>query len=231
MNFSTVRLQTIDSKLQVHCLKLLTYPDQAGKEKNRNSILHVSFYPLSIILLLTLLLVFIRPQLRGYPKQDTINIDLAKSQPNKIDNRTAGTTLLNSEDILFKSMDGQLINIKDLQGKVVFINFWATWCPPCMVEMPTVQSLYSTLKKDDRFVFLLVDVDDKPTKAQKFMNRRSFDLPVYTPVSPVPHILFSGALPTTVVLNKNRKIVFKHEGAADYSHADFIQYMNKLADQ
>lgn len=187
---------------------------------------------ITALLVIFMLAMLIKPNFKGYVIQNLMKIGLF--QPNvPIFSDTAASTesIVDSEDIFFKSVDGQIVNIKDQQGKVVFINFWATWCPPCVAEMPSIQKLYSNFKKDNSVLFLLVDMDNEPERSQKFMDKRKFDLPVYTPASSIPSILFTRSLPTTVVLNKNRKIVFKHEGTADYSNPDFVNYIKELAQQ
>lgn len=188
---------------------------------------------ISAFLVVFVLAILIQPNFKGYILQNLMKIGLFQPEVPKISEVAIAATdsSVDNEDILFKSMDGQIVNLKDQKGKVVFINFWATWCPPCVAEMPSIQKLYSTLKEDERILFLLVDMDNKPEKSQKFMDKRRFNLPVYTPASSIPDILFTRALPTTIVLNKNRKIVFKHEGTADYSNAEFINYIKELAEQ
>ena len=188
---------------------------------------------ITVLLVIFMLAMLIKPNFKGYVLQNLMKIGLFQPKVPESSNVAIAATegAVDNEDILFKSVDGQIVNIKDQQGKVVFINFWATWCPPCVAEMPSIQKLYSTLRADDRILFLMVDMDNKPEKSQKFMDKRKFDLPIYTPASSIPSILFTRSLPTTIVLNKNRKIVFKHEGTADYSNSEFINYIKELAEQ
>jgi thiol-disulfide isomerase/thioredoxin len=188
---------------------------------------------ITAILVAFVLAMLIKPDFKGYVIQNLMKVGLFQPKvPESIGTALIETeSSLENEDILFKSIDGKVVDLKDQKGKVVFINFWATWCPPCVAEMPAIQKLYTHFKGDDRVLFLLVDVDNKPDKSQKFMDKRKFDLPVYTPESTIPSILLTGAIPTTVVLNKNRKIVFRHEGTADYSNNEFVNYIKELAEQ
>lgn len=124
-----------------------------------------------------------------------------------------------ASEFTVKDETGKKIALASLKGKVVFINFWATWCPPCRAEMPTINTLYNKLKKEEDVVFLLVDMDDTPyPKAQKYMDDNKLNLPVYAPESRIPSNFFSGALPTTVILDKEGNIALRHAGAADYSN-------------
>lgn len=128
----------------------------------------------------------------------------------------------------FSDAGGVVRSTADLKGKVVFINFWATWCPPCRAEMPSLNALYNELKSDDRFVFLFVSEDDDPSKAQRYLEESGFTVPLVTRAGNVPAQLYSGTLPTTVVLNKEGAVVFKHEGVAGYNTQRFKQQLKDL---
>jgi thiol-disulfide isomerase/thioredoxin/glutaredoxin len=68
----------------------------------------------------------------------------------------------NAQPIQFtlESLSGKKISLDEFRGKVVFLNFWATWCPPCIEEMPSMARLYERMKNDPRFVMLAVSTDD-----------------------------------------------------------------------
>lgn len=132
-------------------------------------------------------------------------------------------------DVTFKSSTGAETSIAKLRGKVVFINFWATWCPPCIAEMPAIQKLYEQMAADKNIVFIMLDTDQNMNKAQRFMTRKKLTLPVHNATSGIPDVLFKGALPTTVVLNKKGQIVYKGEGAANYADEKFVAMMRKLS--
>lgn len=128
----------------------------------------------------------------------------------------------------FRDGSGKIIALSDLKGKVVFLNFWATWCPPCRAEMPSMNDLYKKYSTDPDIVFITVDTDNNYKKAKKFLDRRRFMLPLYTVASEIPADLFAGKLPTTLVIDKQGKIVFKHEGMADYSDKRFTGFLDGL---
>lgn len=133
-----------------------------------------------------------------------------------------------SDEVVFADVKRKKVSLSSLKGKVVFINFWATWCPPCRAEMPSIQKLYTRFKNNKNVVFLLVDADGKPDLSANFMERRGFDLPVCTMVSEVPQNLFSGTLPTTAILDKSGRIVYTGLGAADYSSPKVIAFIEQL---
>lgn len=140
----------------------------------------------------------------------------------------AGTQTTNLSGIRFKDINGQLIDLGDLKGKVIFLNFWATWCPPCLAEMPAINKLYGKFKDDKDVVFILADADGNLVKSQKFMNRKEYHMPVYSVASEIPDVLFKGSLPTTVVFDKQGRISYNESGAADYADAKFIAFISKL---
>lgn len=173
-----------------------------------------------LLIAFALLIVFV-PSAKAFLISGLIQVGVLRpEQPNEVP--------LAVQEVSFRSIDGKSVTLSQLRGKVVFINFWATWCPPCIAEMPTIQKLKNIYASNEDVVFLLVDVDNKPEKAKEFMNSRKFTLPIYTATSSIPDILFKGPLPTTSVLNKEGKIVYHGEGAANYANKKFVAMMDKL---
>jgi thiol-disulfide isomerase/thioredoxin len=156
--------------------------------------------------------------LRQVISTGVLNTGIKKEAPIK---QQAGT------EFSFSSPDGNILSSSMLQGKVVFINFWASWCPPCRAEMPSLNNLYQALKNDNRFVFLFVSEDDDRTKASAYLEKNDFSVPVYyrNKVSPE---MFSGTLPTTIVLDKKGNIVMKRTGLAGYDNEKFISQLKSL---
>jgi thiol-disulfide isomerase/thioredoxin len=131
-------------------------------------------------------------------------------------------------DIRFKNQKGEFVTLSSLKGKVVFINFWATWCPPCVGEMPSINKLYEKYKNNDDVIFIMIDVDANLEKANAFMQKRKYNMPLYEMASGVNDQIFSGVLPTTVVVDKKGRISFKGEGAANYNSKKFVDFMQEL---
>ncbi|NAS32757.1 redoxin family protein [Flavobacteriaceae bacterium R38] len=104
-------------------------------------------------------------------------------------------------------------NLNSAKGKVVLINFWATWCPPCIAEMPDLQKLYD--EYGDKIVFLFVTNENAKT-VNTFFNKNGYKLPVYQSRKKAPEILFSRSIPTTYLIDKEGKIVIEKTGAADW---------------
>lgn len=133
-----------------------------------------------------------------------------------------------SLDLRFKDQNGKTVSLNELKGKVVFVNFWATWCPPCLAEMPSINKLYEQHKNNADVVFIMLDADNNFEKATGYMKSREYTMPVYQMASSVPEQLFAGSLPTTVVFDKQGRLSFKHEGAANYNSKKFVAFIEKL---
>ena len=122
---------------------------------------------------------------------------------------------------------GDNFNLKDHKGKVILVNFWATWCPPCVAEMPSLQKLYTDYK--DKVVFVLV-AEDKVAKVNTYLKENEFNFQVFYSKSNTPKELVSKVIPTTYILNKEGKIVVNETGAKDWNSAktrDLIESLLK----
>jgi cytochrome c biogenesis protein CcmG, thiol:disulfide interchange protein DsbE len=82
-------------------------------------------------------------------------------------------------DFTAKTIEGKTVGLSDLRGKVVLINIWASWCPPCRAEMPAIEHTYQSFK-DNGFVVLAVDstVQDTAANAQAFVSENQFSFPI-----------------------------------------------------
>jgi thiol-disulfide isomerase/thioredoxin len=110
--------------------------------------------------------------------------------------------------------DGKEINFEMTKGKVVLVNFWATWCPPCVAEMPSLQDLYNDYNEKVEFMFV---AQDKVEKVSAFIAKKGYTLPVYYSRTEAPKLLTSKSIPTTYVINKEGKIIVAETGAADWN--------------
>lgn len=181
----------------------------------------------NILLLSFLLLIVFVPSAKAFMLRGLMEIGLFKpGSANKV-----VTPAADLSGIRFKDINGKVVDLASLKGKVVFLNFWATWCPPCLAEMPSINKLHAQFKDDPDFVFLLIDADSELVKAQQFMTKKKYDIPVYETASNIPKQLFKGSLPTTIVFDKQGRIAFNEEGAANYAHKKFVEFMLQLKNQ
>ena len=127
----------------------------------------------------------------------------------------------------FKNAEGELISTERLHGKVVFINFSATWCPPCLAEMPSIQNLYTHYKNDNRIIFIMADADNKLAESTSFLRKRSIDLPVYTIYGTIDPALYQGTLPTTLIVNKEGKVILHHTGIGRYDTRSIYELLDR----
>ncbi|MEQ7798336.1 TlpA disulfide reductase family protein [Pedobacter sp. ASV1-7] len=141
---------------------------------------------------------------------------------------TALTEVKDLSGIRFKDASGNIVDLGSLKDKVVFLNFWATWCPPCLAEMPSVNKLYEQFKNDKDVVFIMVDADSDLAKSQKYMDKKGYGLPVYQVASNIPEVIFKGSLPTTVVFDKKGRVSYNEAGAANYASDKFIEFIKQL---
>ncbi len=131
-------------------------------------------------------------------------------------------------ETLFKDEKSNIVKLADLKGKVVFINFWATWCPPCIAEMPSIQKLFNETQGEN-ITFLMVDIDGDHSKAKDFMLKKNYTLPVYSLASSISKDIYKGSTPTTVILDKSGQIIHHHVGLSNYGDKNFIDFITGAA--
>jgi thiol-disulfide isomerase/thioredoxin len=116
------------------------------------------------------------------------------------------------------------IDFSNQKGRVTIVNYWATWCPPCLAEMPSFQSLYEDYK--DRVDFMFVSNEELEI-TQAYLSRKNYTLPSYKPLSEPPGLLFTESLPTSYLIDKNGNILIKKVGAADWNSAKTRAILDK----
>jgi thiol-disulfide isomerase/thioredoxin len=165
---------------------------------------------------------------RGWMLRQLMTMGLFKAEIKK------ENTLSNESDIgisfQYRDENGNMFSGDSLKGKVVFINFWASWCPPCRAEMPSLDHLYNQLKPDSRFVFLFINEDEDISRAKKYLTDNDYNIPLHTGAGNMPSEIYSGTLPTTVVLNKKGQVAMKHEGLANYNTKEFLSQLKELSE-
>jgi len=133
-------------------------------------------------------------------------------------------------DFTLDQLDGTKLDFQELEGKVVFINFWATWCAPCIAEMPGIQDLYGTFQDHPDIVFIMINIEGKEDKVRKFIKKKKYTFSIYFPdASLIPKVYESSGIPATFVLDKEGYIAYKKIGMASYDSDSFVKYIEKLA--
>lgn len=175
------------------------------------------------------IVILISPQAKALMIEGLMKIGLFKPP---VEN-TEPKQMANGEEnlapsLILKSSTGKSLDIKDQKGKVLFINFWATWCPPCRAEMPSINEMYNRYKNNPKVMILEVDADNDFSKSVPFMKDNKYQMPVYNTASAMPDGFLADALPTTIIIDKAGTIVARHEGGADYTDKGFYKYMESL---
>lgn len=124
-----------------------------------------------------------------------------------------------------QNVGGQSKQIAIGTGKVAFISYWATWCPPCIAELPGIQELYTDY--GDRVEFVLL-TQETPEKVQRFISKKGYDVPVYIPQMQAPEILQENSIPTNYIIDKKGTIIIKETGAADWNSAKVRTLLDEL---
>jgi thiol-disulfide isomerase/thioredoxin len=131
-------------------------------------------------------------------------------------------------DWTIQSLDGQDFKMANAKGKVVFLNFWATWCSPCVAEMASIQRLYEKLK-DKGVVFACIS-NEETSKVSRFVRRKGYTFPIYTMRGSPPAVFNTQRVPTTFMLSRDGRIALKHIGSAkwdDHKSVDVIKGLMK----
>lgn len=121
---------------------------------------------------------------------------------------------------------GEISDFAQFKGKRVFINLWATWCPPCRAEIPSIQKLYAKTDKN-KTVFVMLSLDNNFETAKQFAERTKLDIPIYYPAGNLPALFNVESIPITFIFNENGELIHRQEGAADYNTNFFAEMLNK----
>ena len=120
---------------------------------------------------------------------------------------------------------GKTVSLEEFKGKLIFVNFWATWCPPCIAEMPSMQKLYANYQ--DKIVFLFVTTDSFE-KANAFLVKENLDLPIFQSISNPPLDMVSSTIPATYLIDQHNNVVIAKIGPADWNSASFRSKLDDL---
>ncbi|QNA46292.1 TlpA family protein disulfide reductase [Lacibacter sediminis] len=129
------------------------------------------------------------------------------------------------DKIKLTELDGTPIELHQYEGKTIFINFWATWCGPCIQEMPSIQKAKTSLKDED-IVFLFAS-NEEVEAIEAFKKKQSYDFH-YVRVENLEQLNII-ALPTTYIFNPDKKLVFSEMGYRKWDNKNNIDLILNAA--
>jgi peroxiredoxin len=133
-------------------------------------------------------------------------------------------------DFVLENLKGGSVSLGELRGKVVFLHFWATWCPPCLVELPGLQRFVEGLDKE-RYALLAVCVDnEQPTRIRDFFKSWGSEIPVYLdPGGSLARRFGTIRFPETYILDREGGVCGKVIGAGDWNMSKWAHILHTCA--
>ena len=155
----------------------------------------------------------------------------AQLEPPELSHRlTPVTPPVAADNFVLQDMDGRRHALEDYRGKVVLINFWATWCPPCVKEMPSLERLYQQLG-DQPFVVLAINQWENSDHVFAFMGQidvfPSFPI-LFDPDSAVSEAFGVKGLPTSFLLDGEGRVVYRAIGGRQFDHPEIVTRIREL---
>lgn len=176
-------------------------------------------FNIAIVVIIVLLLI---PQ-TGKTLKVGVHKIFGMFSPSEVSEKNRKT--LTSYDWKLANYKGEEYNLAESKGKVVFVNLWATWCPPCIAEMPSMQKLYDDY--NDKITFLFVS-NEHQDKVISFFEKKGYNLPSFLPLSEIPGELYSRTIPATYIIDKKGVIMVDKKGAADWNGDSVRSLLDRL---
>lgn len=126
-------------------------------------------------------------------------------------------------DFNLMGMDGDTHTLEDLKGKFVLVNFWATWCNPCKVEMPLLEKLHQTLKSE-KFTVLGLHVGPGPENIEEFKKLMPISFPIYVDMDLEVNWGVPG-LPTTFLMDPEGKLIYRAVGKREFASDEMVNFL------
>jgi len=135
-------------------------------------------------------------------------------------------------DFSLKDLNSRKVGLKQFREKIIFLNFWATWCGPCKEEMPSLEVLHQQFKEKN-FILLAISVDYEGLKpVQEFINKHHYTFPVLLdPKCETLDLFEVKGIPTTFIIDKKGRMVGKAVGQRDWKSPEVISLINLLVEK
>lgn len=127
-------------------------------------------------------------------------------------------------------IDGKPVDVTEYEGKIIFMNFWATWCGPCRAEMPSMAKLYEELKEQG--LVMVAITDESPEPVRKYLEKSPYPFPILLdPEAILFRRLRVRGLPTTFVFNDKNELVLEHVGGYNWSTPDLVAEFRRMLNE
>ena len=131
------------------------------------------------------------------------------------------------EDVIFMNINQKNVNLDDFKGKLILLNFWATWCAPCKKEMPSLDNLQSNTELNNLKIFPINISQENIPKIESFFNElniKNLDIYFDSPITLAKKLSLRG-VPTSIILNKEGKEFARIIGSIDFNDEKFINWL------
>ena len=131
------------------------------------------------------------------------------------------------KDVIFMDINQKNVNLDDFKGKLIILNFWATWCAPCKEEMPSLDNLQSNTKLNNLKIFPINIGQEDLSKSESFfkqLNIKNLDIYIDAPITLAKKFSLRG-VPTTILFNKEGKEFARIMGSIDFNDNKFINWL------
>lgn len=152
-------------------------------------------------------------------------IKLTSLPPSTLDKNEQFKINQQAESWLIYDMKGNQVLFSSLNEKPVFLNFWATWCPPCVAELPGIIELYEKYKEEVNFVLVS---NESPEKVSSFAKKHDFEEALFYQNTSLPANFSSQSIPTTFIISKGGLVVVSEKGAARWNSSRIEEVIKKL---
>ena len=128
----------------------------------------------------------------------------------------------------FEDLEGSQFSLRDFRGKTLFINYWATWCNPCLAEMPSMVKLYNQYKDNQDIVFLYLSKENRNTIIDYIPKDETLaQLPLYKIISD-DELFSTRGIPTTFIVDSSGEVIVKDVGSAIWDDQSVINYIDNI---
>jgi peroxiredoxin len=190
---------------------------------------HFAFMALKLLIILVAMVkklifligvLFLLPNLPAYGQGGTLF--------SKIGIRSIGDKK-KAPDFCLAALNGEKVPLKTFKGKIIFLNFWASWCGPCKEEMPSMETLYQQYKGRD-FIFLTISLDYGGTElVKKFIEKHGYHFPVLLdPQGRTLDLFEINKLPATIIIDKNGKMIGRAIGSRNWSSPEVFSLIDQM---